>query len=241
MHGDPSPSNQSPRLVLTRDAIAAGAIQSIAGLIPGLTPLSEQELEKTRTTLLATRPDTNGLWLFAYGSLLWNPAFAFDRHEIAHLPGWHRRLCLWSKFARGTPQSPGLVFGLEPGGACRGVVYRLAPETADAELEIIWRREMVSGAYRARWVRVATGTGTITALTFTTNRAHGSYTGVLAPEVIAEAVGRGHGMIGPCLDYVRKTAETLDALNIPDRRLNKLLETIARGSRDCTPASGVAP
>ncbi len=221
-------NNPEPSLVLTREAIAAGALQAIAGSIPGLSPLSAEELEKTRLALLASRPTGGDLWLFAYGSLLWNPAFSFDRQEIAHLKGWHRRLCLWSKFARGTPQAPGLVFGLEPGGACRGLVYRLPADNAAAELDIIWRREMVSGAYRARWVRVATPIGPQTALAFTTNRAHASYTGTLSAQTIVAAVRGGHGVVGPCLDYVRNTAEALDRLAIPDRRLNDLLQAIDR-------------
>ena len=120
--------------------------------------LSDEALAASLAATLARRPHAAGWWVFAYGSLLWNPLFPFDEARPATLRGVHRRFCLWSKASRGTTDHPGLVLGLEPGGACRGVVYRLPSKTVKAELALLWRREMVTGAYHPRWVSVRAGT-----------------------------------------------------------------------------------
>jgi cation transport protein ChaC len=112
--------------------------------------LSDEALAESLAATLARRPSGAGWWVFAYGSLLWNPLFPFAEARPATLRGVHRSFCLWSKASRGTCDEPGLVLGLEPGGACRGVVYRLPPQNVKAELALLWRREMVTGAYRAR-------------------------------------------------------------------------------------------
>ncbi len=119
--------------------------------------LTDEQLSDSLTAMLKARPKGAGWWVFAYGSLLWNPLFPFAEARPAILRGLHRRFCLRSLASRGTPDQPGLVLGLDRGGACTGVAYRLPAPVAMDELHLLWRREMVVGAYRPRWVRVRSG------------------------------------------------------------------------------------
>ncbi|MDF2781230.1 MAG: ChaC family protein, partial [Geminicoccaceae bacterium] len=142
-------------MVLTRDSIRSGLVHKmIADLGISMRVLSEAELAASRRATLAGVDLSAGAWLFGYGSLIWNPAFHFTLRRTGRIFGWHRRFCLWTHLGRGCPERPGLVLGLERGGSCRGVVFHIAPEVVEEELEIVWRREMISGAYVPRWVEV---------------------------------------------------------------------------------------
>ena len=131
---------------------------------------SDEQLSHSLTAIIKARPKGAGWWVFAYGSLLWNPLFPFAESRPATLRGLHRRFCLYSVASRGTPEQPGLVLGLDRGGACTGVIYRLPAPLAMDELHLLWRREMVLGAYRPRWVAVKSGEREIHALTFVVRR-----------------------------------------------------------------------
>ncbi len=137
--------------------------------------LTDEQLSESLTSTLAARPKGAGWWVFAYGSLLWNPLFPFAESRPAILRGLHRRFCLYSMASRGTRTQPGLVLGLVRGGACTGVVYRLPAPVAMDELHLLWRREMVVGSYRPRWVPVRSGERDLVALTFVVRPAHPQY------------------------------------------------------------------
>ena len=96
-------------------------------------------------------PDQD-VWVFGYGSLMWNPAFHHVELRPARLHGWHRSFCLWNTFGRGSPEKPGLMLALQPGGACAGVALRIAADAVPSELGVLWNREMLTGAYLPRWV-----------------------------------------------------------------------------------------
>ena len=165
------------------------------------------------TAMIKARPKGAGWWVFAYGSLLWNPLFPFAESRPATLRGLHRRFCLYSLASRGTPEQPGLVLGLDRGGACTGVIYRLPAPVAMDELHLLWRREMVLGAYRPRWVCVRSGEREIHALTFVVRRAHPQYAGRLTLDHEAERdcrverclriVARLHGTHAGCAGDAR--------------------------------------
>ena len=142
--------------------------------------LSDEALAASLDATLARRPRAADWWVFAYGSLLWNPLFPFTEARPAQLRGLHRRFCLWSLASRGSTQTPGLVFGLDRGGACLGVAYRLPAPCARAELALLWRREMVVGSYRPRWLSVHASGRRLTALAFVVDRSHPQYTGKLS-------------------------------------------------------------
>ena len=201
-----------------------------AAVDPRLT-LSDEALAASLAATIACRPRGAGWWVFAYGSLLWNPLFPFDEARPATLRGVHRKFCLWSKASRGTCDEPGLVLGLEPGGACRGVVYRLPPKSVKAELALLWRREMVTGAYRPRWVSVRAGARTLTALAFIIDRSHSQYTGRLTLEQQARALARAVGVFGSSADYLEHARIALITHGIVDPYLEVLAVKVAAHRR----------
>ncbi len=208
------------RIDLERDRIRQELAQTPLG--PHL--LTDAELEESLWQIMEAREANEDYWVFGYGSLIWNPLFHFDEQRVVTTHGYHRRFCLWSRINRGTPDRPGLVLGLDRGGRCRGVAYRIAPDRVENELRLIWRREMMLGAYVPRWVKVSDGESQFRAVTFTINRASPSYAGRLPPETIIERLMSCHGRMGPGIDYLLHTAEALRAHGIEDRQLHELCE-----------------
>jgi cation transport protein ChaC len=218
-------------LVLTREAIRDGFVRRmIADAGIDMRVLDEAEIESSRRAALdgaAGRP----IWIFAYGSLLWNPAFHFAERRLGRVHGYHRRFCLWTRVGRGNEREPGLLLGLERGGSCRGVAFRIARDRVEEETRLIWAREMISDAYCPRWVRVRTDHGAIAALAFVINRRHERYTGSLAEETVARAVAAARGELGSCADYLLNTVRHLDELGIRDERLRRVAERVAAAWR----------
>lgn len=168
------------------------------------------------------------LWLFGYGSLIWNPEVTYDRRVTARVHGYHRRLCLWSRVNRGTLDSPGLVAGLDRGGACSGVAYRLPASTAGAELERLWEREMFMGSYAPRWLDCrlkseADKPSRVSALAFVVRRDANNYAGKLSESEILAVFARGSsGRYGTSLDYLVKTVSALREHGLRDPYLERL-------------------
>jgi len=208
-------------IALTREALRDGWVQRMVAS-GGYRVLSDAELKASLDAALAAQPADRDVWLFAYGSLIWNPAFHFVEHRIATVHGLHRRFCLWTQLGRGSPDQPGLVLGLDRGGRCRGVAYRVAAAEARSELELVWRREMVTGAYRPRWVEAATGAGAVRTLTFVINRAHERYTGRLGHDELVRTLATARGALGTSADYLFSTAAHLEQLGIADHALERL-------------------
>ena len=189
--------------------------------------LTDEQLSDSLTAMMKARPKGAGWWVFAYGSLLWNPLFPFAEARPAVLRGLHRRFCLRSMASRGTPDLPGLVLGLDRGGACTGVAYRLPAPVAMDELHLLWRREMVVGAYRPRWVRVRSGEREIHALTFAVRHAHPQYAGRLSLEEEARIIAGAKGAFGSSLDYLERTRVALVTHGIIDPYLEGIAARVA--------------
>jgi len=166
------------------------------------------------------------LWVFTYGSLMWDPGFAHVAAEPALLRGYHRAFCIYSSRYRGTVKAPGLVLGLDPGGACKGIAYRIAAADKPAALEALWHREMRRGVYWPRLIPVATPNGRRDALTFVANRAHTGYAGRMASGDAARIIAMCCGERGPNVDYLVNTLRHLDALGVHDHHLHQLLELV---------------
>lgn len=181
--------------------------------------LSEAELEASLQEALASPHRLPDVWLFAYGSLIWNPVLEFEERIVATAHGWHRSFCLSSRVNRGTPERPGLVLGLDRGGRCTGVAYRIPARAAEAELRLLWRREMLLGSYAPRWVIVTHGARTLRALAFVVRRGRSGYAGRLPAETIVERLLHARGKIGTGVDYLRKTLDGLAAFGIRDPNL----------------------
>ncbi|WP_404299419.1 gamma-glutamylcyclotransferase [Alicycliphilus denitrificans] len=163
------------------------------------------------------------LWIYGYGSLIWRPDFDFAERRAARVHGWHRALKMWSRVNRGTPECPGLVFGMLPGGSCRGMVFRVPQGDARQVLLNLWQREMVLGVYDPRWLACQTPEGAVRALAFTLSRKSPSHTGVLADEEYRRIFAQARGIYGSTRDYAEATQAELLRLGIRDRALARLI------------------
>lgn len=173
-------------------------------------------------SLAAVRPPDQQCWVFAYGSLMWNPVFQPAEDMAGTLHGYHRRFCFWIHAGRAAPECPGLMMGLLPGGSCRGVVLRIAAHEAERELTLLWRREMVTGAYIPRLLPIRTPQGSVQAITFIANPRHPTFAGSLPDSLVSHALATAAGPLGRNRDYLHRTVETLRRHGIPDRGLERL-------------------
>lgn len=211
---------------LTREMIKAGLVQKmIAESGYPFEILTEEQLIESRRQTLGDI-DPADAWIFGYGSLIWNPAFHHRDSTVGTVYGYHRKFCLWTQMGRGTPECPGLTLGLERGGSLTGVAFHVDEKEAEEEIAIVWRREMVTGAYEPRWVNVHTERGVVRAITFTINESHVRYSGKISEEQVAQAIAQARGELGPCSDYLYATVEHLEELGIDDRAMTALRDRV---------------
>lgn len=198
--------------------------------LPGAAILSQAERDASLTAVLAARPAPgDGVWLFAYGSLIWNPVFEWRARRVARIAGWHRAFCLSARGGRGTPEHPALLLGLMPGGACTGAAFCIGEDVLARELDLVWRREMVTGAYIPRWLAVedADGATFAQAIAFTINPDAPTYAGELPHEEVVRRIAAARGPLGSCADYLFHTRDGLHRLGIAD----SLIDDLARDVR----------
>jgi cation transport protein ChaC len=210
-------------MTLTREKLEADWVREmIRQQDPEVELLPDDRLEASLETMLAGWDGRSPVWVFGYGSLIWNPCVHVAAKAKARLYGYHRELCLWTPLGRGTREVPGLVFGLERGGSCHGVGLAVAADHARAELRLIWRREMLSGAYLPRWVTLQSDAGPLRAIAFVMNRAHQRYAGDISEAQKVEAVAAAVGALGTCYDYVASTLDHLAELGVRDPHLERI-------------------
>jgi cation transport protein ChaC len=179
------------------------------------------------------------LWVFGYGSLMWRPGFDFLERRHARLVGAHRALCVYSFVHRGTPQRPGLVLGLDRGGNCRGIAYRVAAKKRDATIQYLRAREQVTLVYREAMRAVWLDDDpqqTVHALCYMVDRGHRQYAGRLDLTKQLHLARQGYGRSGACRDYVLAAVKELEAQGIRDEELHLLAERL-RGTHEVTQAS----
>ncbi|MGO4707003.1 gamma-glutamylcyclotransferase [Microvirga sp. 2MCAF38] len=168
------------------------------------------------------------LWVFGYGSLMWRPGFPFEERRHAHLHGYHRSLCVLSHVHRGTPEKPGLVLGLDRGGRCHGVAFRVMPQEAEATVDYLREREQVTSVYLERHLPVRLDDGrSVTALAYIVDRNHPQYTRRPRLEDVLPLVRQGHGVSGPNTEYVRSTHDHLVAMGVTDLLLDQVVRALA--------------
>ncbi len=214
-------------LRITRESLLDGTLrayrQSQEMLSPGDTPQrTEAQMNALLEASLASHDPAQDLWVFGYGSLIWNPAFEHVECRPALLRGWHRRFCLKMFMGRGTRETPGLVLGLDRGGACKGVAFRIQAPMVRQELGILWQREMYGGAYNARWVRLRAGEECFPALTFVINPAHPRYVKELSVAETAAMIAAATGDLGTCREYLENTLAHLRQLGLRDAGLSRI-------------------
>ena len=186
-------------------------------------------------TLPETEFSEGDLWVFGYGSLMWRPGFEFIERVPARLIGEHRALCVYSFVHRGTPEKPGLVLGLDRGGACRGIAYRVDRTARAGTVAYLRAREQVTMVYREVWRDVLLGGEAelrVRALVYVVDRGHSQYAGRLDLEQQVHFVRQGHGQSGANRDYVLATVGELEAQGFRDANLHRLAERLKGGHHE---------
>lgn len=220
------------RTVLEQDGVRKAVRDSGFGHLL----MSDEEVAHSLAQTMAGHSKGEAVWVFGYGSLIWNPLMEFAERCPARIHGYHRGFYLWSKVNRGSPEVPGLVLGLDTGGSCQGVAYRLHDDKLQAELGLLWRREMVIGTYKPRWVKADIGGRFVSAIAFVVDRRKPGYTGRLDDQQIVSIALKARGHYGTCADYLVQTATSLEVAGIGDPRLSRLAKLVAQAGHS-DPAS----
>lgn len=182
------------------------------------------------------------LWVFGYGSLMWRPGFAYREVCGARLYGYRRALCIWSWVHRGTPERPGLVFGLDAGGSCIGRAFRVAESEREAVVEYLFQREMVTAVYHPAIHRLhLQDRRVVKGLCFLVDRRHEQYAGRLDAETAARVVVGAHGRSGPNRDYLSSTVEHLEELGIHEPLLARIRTLVNQATPAAVGSNSPAP
>ena len=177
--------------------------------------------EANRHKVLANRLDSD-LWVFAYGSLIWDPAVAVEEYRVGTLTGWSRRFCMQIEGGRGTQQQPGLMAALDEGGQCHGVVFRIPAQLVEQETNYMWRREMFAGAYRPIFEEITTPQGNVEALVFAIEHGNRRYAPDIPKREAARIISIAEGHLGPNFDYLDMLVRNLGELGIVDDEMSEL-------------------
>ena len=200
---------------------------------PDFVLLEDGDYRQMTERLLAGIDRAQGLWIFAYGSLLWNPTFRHVEHRLGTVFGWHRSYCLHLTRWRGTPEEPGLMLALDRGGACKGVLFRLPEEEEAKDIDLLLRREIRfrQGGNRPCWFKVRSGERIIPALGFVANRQAPYYRPEPPLDETVTMLARACGHIGSCAEYLANTVGSLAEHGIYDRHLWRLQVRVAERIR----------
>jgi len=192
--------------------------------VPPFARLGPAELAASLDAALAHWNGHSPLWVFGYGSLIWKPELEYDLRVPARVFGYHRRMCLRSIRYRGSFDCPGIVAGLDRGGCCAGLAYRVRPERLRQQFERLWEREMFMGSYDARWLRAQRldEQQALEAIAFVVRHDAPNYAGRLNEQELIEILTRACGHYGSSLDYLLRTVESLRAHGVPDPHLERL-------------------
>lgn len=198
----------------------------IPSMFGEMLPFRDPEAMRQRIT--AQWGGQEDLWVFGYASLIWRPEFEAAECRPALVGGWHRALRMRSRINRGTPEVPGLVFALLPGGSCRGVAYRVPRQRVEEELDRLWAREMPTGVYDPRLLPTRTPEGPVRALTFTLSRRSPACLPPLDDATLLDILRTARGRFGTTLEYLSETACALQACGIQDREITRLMDVARR-------------
>ncbi|WP_076999604.1 gamma-glutamylcyclotransferase [Variovorax sp. KK3] len=214
--------------VLTRRLLEKANIEALVAIdSPDLKLLSEADRMASLRETMSVRPPGD-VWVFGYGSLIWNSAIASAERRVARVDGWHRSFCLSITALRATVDRPGLMLALDRGGACHGAAYRLAEEDVQEELRLLWQREMVCGAYVPRWVELKDEEGDAFgwAIAFTIDSDHPHYVGDIDEPTTVFRLATAAGGLGSSADYLFRTCESLHVNGIYDSKVERLTSLV---------------
>lgn len=219
---------------LTRESLSADAVRkSIRKSNPQIPVWTDSQLDESLEQTLAFAPNQKNVWVFGYGSLLWNPVIDIVQKKTGTVYGYRRRFCMIAPTGRGTREVPGLVLALDAGGCCQGIALKVKPGRVREELSLLWRREMVVGSYKPKWLNMYFGKRKQPVLAFVMNRTHRSCRGALTQAKTATMIARAQGVLGRNSDYLYDTMTHLEANGLRDNPLSNLAQHVTRiQSRD---------
>lgn len=214
--------------MLTRDYILSGEFHRAHELtLPGHMIWDREKITESMLTTLKERPSGAPVWIFAYGSLMWNPLLAVEEMRKATLSGWQRRFCIRLISGRAVPEKPGSMLSLDKNGDAVGIAFRLSDSGLEKELLLVWIREMITGLYQPCWLRVVLDSGEqVDAITFVSDRHHSLYISNSSVEDVSPAILQAHGTIGSNADYVYQLEQTLDSWNILDSYVSDVSKSL---------------
>lgn len=214
--------------MLTRQAINSGEYLDHFESLPNL--WTTERIERSLADTMKSKPAaTDDVWIFAYGSLMWNPMVHFDRRQVATLHGWHRSFCLRMDIGRASPGMPGRMLALESGGHTEGVALKLSPSTIEEELGLIWIREMVLGSYRPTWAPVTLDDATEThAIAFVADMSREQYAIDSCVATVAPLVAKAACKFGSNAEYLFKLKAALDECSLHDAYIDALADQVQR-------------
>jgi cation transport protein ChaC len=223
MRNVPTVHTIEERVLLTRKSLTDNDLTRIFGELPEGRYLSEEALRASLQQVLSDRPVDGPVWIFAYGSLMWNPMIEFTGEMRGFLPGWKRAFSMKLDSGRGTPEHPGRMLALVAGEGTTGMVLQLGEANRDEDLFLLWRREMCTGSYLPRWENIMLDDGkSVSALVFTMNEEHPTFDANTQPEDIAATIASASGPLGTNADYLIKLHESLTINGINDPYITQL-------------------
>lgn len=215
--------------MLTRDFLKKADCRTAFGTIDETLFWNCEQRASSLAAAIACRPDHSPVWVFGYGSLMWNPLFESAEVACGTLKGWHRAFCLRLTSGRGTHYKPGRMLALKEGGETHGVAFRLPEETLLEELELLWKREMVTGSYLPTWCNLALDDGReVTALAFIMDPLHPLYESDVCAETIAPLIARATGPLGSNAQYLFSLEKELIKRGKPDACLTELAKQVRK-------------
>ncbi|VVD77588.1 gamma-glutamylcyclotransferase [Pandoraea commovens] len=225
--------------MLTRQIIHSGEYLEQFESLPNRWTI--ERIEQSLNDTMAARGMPNEVWIFGYGSLIWNPMVQFDRRRVATLDGWHRAFCLKMVAGRGNPERPGRMLALRPGGQTQGLAFRLAAASLAEELQVVWVREMILGSYRPTWVTLQLDDGTrVEAVAFVADESSEQYEGDASVSVAAPLIREATGQFGSNADYLFNLRTALHAWQLRDPYINALIAEIERPAHEAADRSSAA-
>lgn len=213
--------------MLTRDFLAKADCKTAFGAIEESLLWTCEQRAASLAGTLACRPDHSPVWIFGYGSLMWNPVFESDEVAEGTLTGWHRAFCLRLTAGRGTAQQPGRMLALKEGGSTTGLAFRLPEEKLEEELALLWKREMVTGCYLPTWCGLSLADGrSVTALAFVMDPRHALYEADSCPQTIAPLIAQASGPLGTNAQYLFSLEQELKRRGLYDDCLTDLVQRV---------------
>ncbi|PKH26465.1 gamma-glutamylcyclotransferase [Enterobacterales bacterium CwR94] len=213
--------------MLTRDFLEQADCQTAFGTIEASLLWSAEQRAASLAATLANRPDASPVWIFGYGSLMWNPVFEADEVAESTLDGWHRAFCLRLTAGRGTACQPGRMLALREGGATTGLAFRLPEAKLQDELRLLWKREMITGCYLPTWCALTLADERrVTALAFVMDPRHPLYEADVAVHAIAPLIATASGPLGSNAQYLFSLEQELAKRGMEDAALRELADKV---------------